>query len=277
MNMFVPLFWHGNGGTPESPMYRSILTDSVDGLPWYVSPFRDSSEKMVGFSSHESDISLFYVTLTLNNGFINGTRIFIQTEKGLRRAPDSIERLRTLMPWPGLPLMKEYAYSMILPKNMGVTDSMFFRKYMLDDLNRCLPVYGRIEKMMMPCLMIIKKNKDAENLLRSTHLHIHSFYTPGPLGSGSRGSHDIWDRIQRAPFSYVIRMFSRYPYTKPIINESGIDTELVDMELHLKFELDDAQNKALDISVVKKALNKYGLDIIDADRLAEVLVLYKKE
>jgi thiol-disulfide isomerase/thioredoxin len=254
-----PLLVGGNGGADSAFLYRSMLTKHIDGIGGggrFVRQ-KDGTGRM-GVFPNSNFLTLYYSVYTMyRHPFcFNVKRVLF--ESGGKQSIITQEAFRKSN-------FKLYCYNLVLPN--PVSDSLFFRKYMLEDLNRLSPYNGSIQKALVPSLVIVRKqDHNPQSLLSSDDSIARTIRKEGFVV-----------RIQNKPFNELLNVLSMYPDTPPIVNESGYSTEKVNMDLNLKESKDDAFNKPLDINAVKAVLNKYGLDIIDAnDRPVDVLVLTKK-
>jgi len=276
-NMFVPMFFHGNGGHVDNPVYQTILTDSVEGLPGFISPLRDSLGNLLAFGEMNYELELYFTALTLNRTVTpNAKVIFVEKDGVLQKTPDSLYRMTEWRPWDSLVLGKQYAYSVILPRDRSISDSIFYREIMLNDLNHFFPFYCTIEKKRIPCWVMIRVNDDAESLIQ-TKSNDSMWYWSSLPGKDTHGGHDVLDSMHHTPFGVMVDFLRSYPFTDPIVDESGISHSFnIDFEIHAKREGDDAWNKPLEIAMVRKALNKYHLDLVNEPRDYDVLILHKR-
>jgi thiol-disulfide isomerase/thioredoxin len=257
-----PLLVNGNGGVDSGFSYRSIFTNEIKGIPGLNAFFREEDGKSKSFIyTNGGFLNLFYCVYSMwrNPANFNCRCVFI--EEGNRRYMLKGDEWKKFESKFGV-----HCYNLTLPH--PVTDSIFFRKYVLEDLNRLLPYIGSIQKAVIPSLVIIRtQNHNPKDLLSSDDSIPKIIYKGG-----------IITKIRNKPFDELLAALRMYPDTPPIINETGYSTEKINMVLNLKESYDEAFNKPLDINYVRTALRKYGLDIIEAnDRLVDVLVLAKKQ
>lgn len=262
-----PLFVAGNGGTGDDFIYRSILTGYTEGIGGFIN--MQSKKKLVKSISlgNVTALMMYYEVYTMHRhiGAVNIRNVIIEHGDTSFILDSNYSKSG---PW-SYTVQDKYCYNLILPD--FVPDTLFFRNYMLDDLNRFFHLKGRIEKRLVPCLVLICKENHAKNLL-STHLDSIPRYIFKQGWSGG-SSQDIIESIQNRPFDDLVTLLSVYPNTPPIVNETGYASEQVDIVVHLKWQMDDAWNHALDVTALRKSLNKYGLDIIVENRQVDLLIL----
>ncbi|HVY74891.1 MAG TPA: TlpA disulfide reductase family protein [Puia sp.] len=271
-----PLFFEGNGGAPDHVLYQSILTDSVDGLPGFSRTFGDTLGNVTAYSAQTSDIGLINEIFTLGRLPVqpNPRTFFIRRGDTLLPIPSELKD-GDWMVWDSLAINKVYAYSMWLPPGIKVKDTVFFRQYVLDDLNRALPFRAVIEKKTMPCF-VIRRKKDFDEAKIKTSNKFPQFYYSSLHQAGTHDGYDMLDHIENMKFSSVVTFLRDYPFTDPIIDESGISDKRLDMDFHLKFQIDQAWNKPLDVPAARAALGKIGLEMVTEMREHDVIVLDKK-
>lgn len=259
-----PLFINGNGGSGENFIYRSILTDNIDGMySFFYAPVNDSNRIKEFTISNSTPLNLFYYAFNMcrNIAPMNVKNVIIESgNSSTQLSPE--EYLKSINTG------KLYCYTMNLP--YPVSDSLFFRKYYLDELNKYFDITGRVEKRKMPSLTIIRTGGKTNELLLSRH-------ASKPKVTFEKG-HKVIQSISNKSFNYVVELLRTFPDTPPIINNTGYTNELIEMELNLNWKLNGAWNKPLDLQAVRKVFNRYGLDIIETpDGMAEVLVISKKK
>lgn len=259
-----PFFVNGNMGRGDNFLYRSILTDEINGIGGFSYTPTDKNNNIREFSAANCPYwQLFYKVYSMGRSLTPMNTSCVVYDTLGKSTPLNEEDLRRMN------LTKKlYCYNLILPE--AVYDSLFFRKYLLEDLNRFFEFEGKIEQRKVPSLVIVpKKGFKKEALLSQKGMKPKSEYTEG---------HGIIIKLSGVPFNTILDKLRTYPNTPPILNESGLSADLVTMELNIKWEKDGAWNNTLDLTAARAAFNKYGLDIIESgDRLVEVLVLRKKK
>lgn len=271
-----PLFYNGNGGYPTKSVYQSVLTDSVDGLPGFSFSFRDSLGAMSAYSACTTDIGILQNIFTIGRYPVhpNPKTFFLKKGNSLVPIPAKVPKGDWIV-LDSIVMNKFYAYSIWLPDGAKVSDTVFFRDYVLNDLNRLFKYRVTFEKKVIPCI-VIRKKINWNSKLFSTKDGFPKFYYSNLQQAGTHGMHDILDHVDNIKFGEIVNFFRSYPLTDPIVDETGLSDRPLDMEVHLKYELDDARNKPLDLKIVATALNKIGLEIVLEPREHEVMVLSKK-
>lgn len=255
-----PFLVNGNGGTADNFIYRVIFTKEIPGISSFRKTDVNNENNITNFLSSNCDaLTLFYPVLSMGRTPNAFDPNYIYIESG-----DSCHQLTTEESDKILQKNQMYCYNATLPGN--ISDSLFFRKYYLDDLNKCLKWKGRIEKKKVPAYEVIRIKKNTDELLLTK--------TGTTMRSDFSKNHEVLVDVRNTPFTDVIDKLRWFPSPLPIINNTGYSSERVDMDLNLKWELDGALKKPLDYKVVRNILNRYGLDIIKIPSgLAEVLVL----
>lgn len=158
------------------------------------------------------------------------------------------------IPWAEWAPANAYCYELTAPFSYSPEET---RKWMLQDLNRIFNLNGRLEKRKMPCRVLVRAEKPGE-----------SFVTRG--GKPSRKwPTQAGDAIIlcNQPLSLLVeRLNNQHGYQSFMLDETGY-TGNVDLELKAP-----PDNPGL----LKKELNKYGLDLIVTERELDVFVLTEK-
>ncbi|HLA60228.1 MAG TPA: hypothetical protein VK622_15745 [Puia sp.] len=156
------------------------------------------------------------------------------------------------------PKTRYYCYELIAPDYLS--DSLFYA-YMFDDLNRFFDLKGSLIKKRMPCWVIIK-TRPIDSLSNTNGIGPEKHWI-------MKG--DTVVRILNKPLSTLLRLVNRFHDIEPILDETGYDKPF-DMELNLPIYRESLFDY-LDIAQLKKSLNNYGFDIIQADREVNMLKL----
>ncbi|MBE9598459.1 TlpA disulfide reductase family protein [Pedobacter sp. MC2016-24] len=281
----IPLFVNGNGGEENQFVARSIFTNEIENLHWFADSHSvfDEKTKRNNINSYitlNSQLSYlfrecFWNAIKEPRLLCNLTRFFIeQNDKVIvpmadfsyyHSTTDSIDKL----------LGKEkHCYNLTLPGN-GVSDSIFYNKYMLEDLNRYSSFNVRIEKKKLPSWVIINKNRQFNYL--STNLNNSN----SKIIFDDNIEHSFVEEIVDIPFNQVIDFFKMYTLSPPMFNETGYNNEKIHLKnLHLKHgksSVDDAIFQKMNLEEWRAAFQRNGLDIKVEDREVEVMVFKKKE
>ena len=157
-----------------------------------------------------------------------------------------------------------YCYDLITPP---LNKKRFF-SIMLDDLNRYLPINASIIKADMPCYIIIKK--DSLDRLPNTR-HRKAVYRE----EWNDSTQTAFISLQSLSMNTFLNTLNMFIKNEPVFDETHIDYP-IDIEINLKLK----SSKWLveyDIESLKKELNKYGLDIVHAKKMIDVLVIQDKK
>jgi len=138
-----------------------------------------------------------------------------------------------------------------------VRDSLFGIQ-MIQDLNRYFKIKGRIVKKEVDCWILVKKDKRADTLSAK----------PGiPETVSSSRCIGIRNKYLKVLISYL----NVFDQMEPIIDETGIDHP-VDLDIFIPLEFNYHPN----VELIRKSLNKYGLDLIPGRRMRDLLYLTDK-
>jgi len=257
-----PLLVNGNGGNDSNFLYRSLLTPMLEGLPTSESFTRTPTASCI--MTNYTMLMLYYAAYAMHSYIPNFNVRCVVLDAGATstQLPANYSK-EGKWAWNRV---EKYCYNLILPKR--VPDSLFFRKYMLDDLNRCFGYQGRIEKRVLPSLVIIRKDTHDANTIKANKDAAGSIiWQEGKLA-----------KVQNKSFDDMVNLLRVFPDTPPIINQSGYHLEKITMELDIDYSRNDAWNHPMNLPAVRKALQKYGFDIIERNDLpVEVLVLAKQD
>jgi thiol-disulfide isomerase/thioredoxin len=255
-----PLLVNGNGGNDSNFLYRSLISPMLDGLPSGYSYKRTPGGSCI--ITNYTMLMLYYCVYTMQRNLVNFNVRCVVIDSG-STSSTLPANYSTQGPW-SWDNQDKYCYNLILPKQ--VSDSVFFRQYMLDDLNRFFGYQGRIEKRVLPSLVIVKSDtQDFSTIKANKDSSARIFWQDGQLS-----------KMQNKSFDEVVNMLRIFPDTPPIINQTGYHLEKVTMDLGIDYSRNDAWNNPMDLNAVRKVLQRYGFDIVERNDLpVEVLVLSK--
>lgn len=123
-------------------------------------------------------------------------------------------------------------------EKQGVVDKTVLAKSAVQDLNNRLGLYGRYEKRKVNCLVFVKTDKPVTDILRQ--------------GKGGMSIPTL--------AMYQLDMSQKFP---PAINETGLGFDVI-----LNLLPDDGT-----LAGLRKEMQRHGLDLIEAERKIEVLVI----
>ncbi|WP_431213812.1 TlpA family protein disulfide reductase [Puia sp. P3] len=265
-DLHKPLFVSGNGGKCDSFLYRSLLTREIPsiGSGYRQTPIvRDGKLYLRSFQATNLPAISIYMAVW-NEGkaglLVNPTRVLID-------ARDSV-----YSPWdfrdPGSRWrrVKNYCYSFDIP--VEVSDSIFYRQLMLDDLNRIFNYQGRIIKKRVESIVLRPVNSRGDLL----KLKAGNAEKVGLRYSDERGS--ILDSVVNIPFCDFINYLSRFYYSAcPIYDETGLDSTRITMKINIRYKKDRACESIINYDEWRTAFRRNGIDLIVEKRDTEVLVL----
>lgn len=147
-----------------------------------------------------------------------------------------------------------YCYELTAPSGHSPEEA---RKWMLQDLNRIFNLNGRLEKRKMPCRVLVRLEKEGKNF--ATRGGKPSWKWPSQAGDAVI--------LCNQPLSLLVSRLNRqHGYQSFIVDETGYAGNV---DLELKAPPDNPE-------LLKKELNKYGLDLIVTERELDVFVLTEK-
>ena len=272
----------GNGGMDNQYVMRSILTEELDLGGEHLNTNRKYHFDQNGKAKLKSIIGLnlpswsYYLDVFRagNPGAKVYTNFFLEGDDGkeifLGEAEDDRGLLRQLKNFTG---NKNYCYNLTVPPP-GVIDTVFYREYMLNDLNRYFDYSARVEKRKIPCLVFFNPNKT------SRFLALKSDTSGVKYEFKNKVDQDYLEYIGNFPMKDFLRSLSvGYFMAPPIINETGYADERINLKLHLKhghnFDSDAVFHK-VSIEEWRKEFLKNGLDVKLEDREVEVMIFKKK-
>lgn len=241
----LPLLQNLYGTDVLNLVYNSVVTRYVDGLfagnGTRVSP--DSSYAVL-YHYNRPVLGLYEYAL----GF---------ALKSMPRVLEVSDRKRYEkggMEWAEWAPANTYCYELTAPFRNSPGE---MRAWMLQDLNRIFDLNGRMEKRKMPCRVLVRVKNGGE-----------SFATRGGKPSKKwpkqAGEATI---LCNQPLSVLVsRLNGEHDYQAFTVDETGYAGNV---DLELKAPLDNHD-------LLKKELNKYGLDLIVTERELDVFVLTEK-
>ncbi len=142
----------------------------------------------------------------------------------------------------------EYNYDLIVP--MSKADSLY--EYMLEDLNRYTNYFGKIEKRLTKCLVLVRTSAIDKIKTRGGNLENSIPAKPSKLING--------------PISYLVMRLN---------GEATIKLPIVD-ETHYIDNVDIRLSGDLELQALRKELKQYDLDLAEAERYLNIFVLRDK-
>ncbi len=231
----VPLFIEGNGDS-KTMLYHSVISGYLEGQngSFYKPTSGIYSNRRI-LARNLSLLPLYRVAFSKDYEYMYPMNQVIMT----------VNDTLTFSKKTASDKRNKYCYDLILPTHKS---EMLF-KIMQDDLARFFGIKGNIEKRMTRCLVLIKNKPNLTNTGSSPELD-KNYY---------------WVKMKNQPFGKFVEILDNYMQLNglPFVDETGIK-QSIDLSINAKLS---------DIPAVKKELGKYGLDLIIAERLTDMLVL----
>ncbi|NSL86948.1 TlpA family protein disulfide reductase [Chitinophaga sp. Mgbs1] len=255
-----PLLLDGNGGNTTRALYSAVLTERIDGIGGGNSYLSGDGKKGNFFMFQNADMyQMFFASYIMRRNFcpFNGRRTMVDTG-GVRKLINEEEFYQKDGP--------RYCFSLSLPA--AVSDSLFFRKYLLEEVNRFFPYVAGFDTVVVPALLVSKnRHHKPESILAH--------------GDGPRKiirKDGVVVRIENGTVQDIIDLLGGYRDTPPLINDTGYEEQKVTMDLFIPEEYNHALSKPMDLSVIRGMLGKYGFTVTEVnDRPVEVLVISKRK
>lgn len=153
-----------------------------------------------------------------------------------------------------------YSYELITKNYLA--DTLFF-KYMMEDLNRYFDIKVKVEKKLIPCLVI--KLPD----IKDTVLFKSGSNSPRWFWSATA---DTLKRIRDFPLRYVVNYLNGFISNDPVVDETNY-TGPVDLNLNIS---GCAHGIKFNEDQLIRNLSKYGLEVVREDHWIDVLMVSKK-
>ncbi|HET6994907.1 MAG TPA: TlpA disulfide reductase family protein [Chitinophagaceae bacterium] len=237
-------------------LYRSLLVSYKAGISSYIgSPGRPYDERYRinrFYAIDRSLLGLYYAAFSHNDGSINFNRVELDITDSTALNPFFKNGGN-----PPRSLRKKYCfcYELILPEK--VTKRQFYF-YMLEELNRFSKFHGSIEKRQRRCWVMVNKDKTKNP----------------PITTGEpkqRWALGFVSRMENQPIDFLT-VYLNWNMELPVVNETRYEGQTC-MDLDITAYATKEGFVYFDIEKVKKSLNKYGLDIVEAQRSVDVLVI----
>ena len=229
----IPLFDNGNGGKSRQILFRSTITNYIEGLG-VQSGYRMENNMIIG-------------TYNLNKSLLDLIR---DAYRNLMKYPDNrimIESSKTnLLPSKDDPRSNSYCYELVLPPS----NEQQVLEYMQLDLQKYFGIAVRNEIRNLKCLV----------------LQVAQDVTPSEKKEEAKDFDLQMDSkkkfIYNQPLSFALQLLNEYS-PLPIIDESNIRTTI---SIDLPFDLTD-------IKALQEAFRQSGFDLREEQRKIEVSVI----
>jgi thiol-disulfide isomerase/thioredoxin len=242
-----------------SILYRSLLMPYKSGILNQMgtySPAFNERFTIDRFHAINKDLlSIYYAAYSQNHGSINFNRIELDVKDSLALNP--------FFENDGNPSRNQirkncFCYELILP--IKVTGKQLY-SYIMEDLNRFSKFYGSIEKRQKKCWVMVNQDKAKNPSIRAGE----------PKLQWTRG---FINKMENEPIS-LLTAYLNWNMEYPVINETGYQG-LLNVELDIIANATKGGWVYFDVDKVRKSLNRYGFDIIAAERNVDVLVIIEK-
>jgi len=238
-------------------LYRSVLTAYKPGISASIGSFNPAYTQHIlvsRFSAFNSSIlQMFYAAFSQSRGLIKKERVelHIKDSTGL----DPYEYLQHGTRRQRIPYL--YCYERILPQK--VTEDVFY-KGLLNDLNQLFPFNANIEKRKMMCWVLVNRQPKMN---------------PGTKGFAPKTK---WLQGNITNFTNqtmaVLVDYLNWNMNMAVIDESGF-LKSFDMDLDIDAII---QNNRVVLNTEKVQLNlrRYGFELVQEERMTDVLVIREK-
>ena len=273
----------GNGGLQTDYVMRSVFTNELDlGIrtsAFFPKAYDPVNGKLMWKSIMDLNVpsSMLYRQVFIMNRYDNPfiTRLILENEDEtvvLANCESSSEAYKKLESFTG---NKNYCYNLTVPKP-GVIDTVFYRQYMLNDLNRYFDYSVKIEKRKMPSWIIVRKGNSNEFLAAKNDTVAFDYIFDHKIDK------NYLEEVRNLPIEYLFKyVMGGYTMAPAVFNETGYVDEKINLKnLHLRHGYnspEDAYYKPLNLEEWRAAFQRNGLDIKVEDREVEVMVFKKKE
>ena len=237
----IPLLAYQNGGADTSFQYRSLLTNYIDGLPvdagLVINPVSQTARV---YCINYNLMALYHEAVPALNG-LPANRIMINikdTAKYFFKEGNE--------DWDEWKYKGMFCYDNSVPYK----DSANLYEWMRQDLNKMFHLNGRMEKVVMKSLVLVRTNSN-DNL----------------LSKGGPSQQQLFDTgikfIRNLPLTVLIHRMNTEAALLPVLDETNYNDPV-----DISFTAD-----VTDIAQLRKELNAYGLDLIEAEKAVECFVL----
>jgi thiol-disulfide isomerase/thioredoxin len=240
----LPLLENGNGGDISSLSGRSVLTKRLDGMRGSIGRVRQGDFIKYFFINYPV-LSIYSSALKFK-----GKQIILEVNDPSRYLQSDNDR----DVWENNNL---YSYELILDKSIPEDQVGTF---IVQDLNRYLKLYGRMEKRSVSCWAVIK-SKERSKLYEHTTDSSYLFDE----------NEKEFKAVANKPFSQFVSLLNKtstpIPNLPIFVDETGIKRN-VSIKIPAKF--------LNNINELKKELQEYGLDLTRVSRVLDMFVLSDK-
>jgi thiol-disulfide isomerase/thioredoxin len=244
-----PLLDNGNGGNENLLLYRGVFTKYIDGLFSGSSDIISSDSTTRRINHINSPLmGLYYAAMPDSFRFAN--RIIFEVKDTKRYIMDAKKE----SDWVEWAKQNAYCYEITVPLDVSMER---IKQLLLQDLNRNLDLNGRIENHLTHCLALVRASMQNDLLRSKGGIPIEQLY----------GSAKV-KHLQNEPLSKLINALNNQipaQSLKPVVIDETGYTGKIDLSL----PIDTIDN----ISELRPALKKYGLDIVPVERRLPMLII----
>lgn len=247
--------------TDKELLYRSVLTKHKGGISAMIGTFApasyDGHAKADRFiATNAGVISLFYSAYSQNQGLIDTNRMEVYVKDSV--SVDPYENILINGSRKKDYIKHLFCYELILPEK---TEVRHLYALLFDELNRILPYTATIEKRKKKCYVLVNK-EPAKNPAAS--------FMPPDIEWNKGAVHKMRHKDMDWLANYL-----NWNMEYPVVNESNFVLP-IDMELDIEIIKKGRQN-VVALQKLQESLGKYGFELIEGERLIDILVIKDKQ
>lgn len=246
-----PLMGHTNNNIRTNSMYYSSLSSGIQGIDGVSTYFADSVNKTITVNMYNTE--LFPLCKAALDGSFADAR---PNPKEFVFEVKDINRYRMVKDYWNT-IEERFCYSARFPLKNEKEIQKAIQLDLSNWLNTLFGIAVKKEKRMTKTLVLVRKPAESGELLQ----------TKG--GEEIANFNDERMQLVNVPVSRIVRYLNiaeKFPLY--IIDETGISDTCIDLDMYF--------SSLGDISAVRRALQPYGLDIIEAMRPREVCVITER-
>ncbi|MEO6231770.1 MAG: redoxin family protein [Ferruginibacter sp.] len=236
-NPAMGLFKNGNGGSGNNFLYRSIVTPNVSGIPSASSMEKDKTGNVTRLTFANSGL-LFLINLSYGSDLALSHIDFTKAGEGIDY------RDRDDQWW----IDYTFCYDLTIPP----TPYPAAMRLIQDDLKRYFGLMAVQEEKVVPCYILTADTVKLSRFKSTQTTAINELFEKNGK------------RLQHSPVSALSNYLDAV-LTTPVVDET-----------HCSFPVDLSlpDEKPLDIDALNTALNKYGLQLLPAERKLPILTIF---
>lgn len=235
-------------------LYRSVLTPYRAGLgnimgnssPAYVSGIRINRF----YAINQYVLPLFYAAYSQGNGLVRYDRIELHTKDSFGLMPLMTKGTLTRKKL----IAASYCYELLLPDKI---DKGRFYTYLLEDLNRLFPYKAAIEKRMKTCWVLIAIDSSK---------HPQRSFSKAQLKWEGGFLKQLYHQEMSTLVNYL-----NWNMNLVVLDETDF---VLPFDMKVAFKAGAGESGfELEVESVRNSLQKYGFDLVQRERMADVLVV----